>query len=504
MADNKRYVCIWFRYLETDWYMLRHPEAREKPCVMAEPDHGRMMVVASNALAEKEGVRRGDVVADARAIVQGLEVVEGKPGRSQKLLKGLADWTLRYTPRVGIHFPDALVLDATGCAHLWGSEQDYLDDLLRRLMLAGYSVRIGMADTIGVAWAVAHQPGGNGVRIIVPGAHREALGQLSPALLRIEPAAADRLRKLGLRRIGDFMSMPRTALRRRFGQNFLTQLDYALGSEDEPLLPVHPVVEYQERLPALEPVPTATGITIALERLLDQLCSRLSAEGKGLRTAVFRCLRIDGRWMEISIGTNRPSSNRVHLHKLFSLKTERIEPGLGIELFILEAPRVEELVIRQEEMWRKKDGLAGEELSELIDRLAGKLGADHIRRYLPAEHYWPERSMAPAVSVIAEPVIGWRSDKPRPVRLLDHPELIEVTAPIPDYPPMLFRHKGRIHLVKKADGPERIEQEWWIGDGQHRDYYYVEDQDGRRYWIFRLGHYEEAGNIQWFLHGFFA
>ncbi len=79
-----------------------------------------------------------------------------------------------------------------------------------------------------------------------------------------------------------------------------------------------------------------------------------------------------------------------------------------------------------------------------------------------------------------------------------------MTAPIPDYPPMLFRYKGKIHKIKKADGPERIEQEWWIARGRHRDYYYVEDEEGKRYWLFRSGHYDEAGSYKWFLHGFFA
>ena len=84
------------------------------------------------------------------------------------------------------------------------------------------------------------------------------------------------------------------------------------------------------------------------------------------------------------------------------------------------------------------------------------------------------------------------------------PEPIEVTAPIPDYPPMLFRYKGKLHKIIKADGPERIEQEWWLQEGQHRDYYCVEDEEGCRYWLFRSGHYDAEKTYQWFIHGFFA
>ncbi len=69
---------------------------------------------------------------------------------------------------------------------------------------------------------------------------------------------------------------------------------------------------------------------------------------------------------------------------------------------------------------------------------------------------------------------------------------------------MLFRCKGKLHTIRKADGPERIEPEWWLQEGEHRDYYAVEDQDGHRYWIFRLGHYDTTKKVQWFLHGIFA
>jgi protein ImuB len=90
------------------------------------------------------------------------------------------------------------------------------------------------------------------------------------------------------------------------------------------------------------------------------------------------------------------------------------------------------------------------------------------------------------------------------VHLLSKPEPIEVTAPIPDYPPMLFRYKNKLHKIKKADGPERIEREWWLEEGPHRDYYCVEDEDGHRYWLFRSGHYSADKDYQWFIHGFFA
>ncbi|HET7897050.1 MAG TPA: DNA polymerase Y family protein, partial [Flavisolibacter sp.] len=242
----------------------------------------------------------------------------------------------------------------------------------------------------------------------------------------------------------------------------------------------------------------------ALERLLQCLCNRLRKESKGLRTAFFRAYLADGGTQGVTIATNRPSHNEAHLFQLFSLKLSTIKPGAGIELFLLEATRVEEYQPLQEQLWTAKGGIRDFKVAELLDRLAGKFGQDLIQRYLPAEHWWPERSYKRAASLTDDPTAEWKLDRPRPLQLLTPPERIDVTAPIPDYPPMNFRYKGQVHKILKADGPERIEQEWWIQEGEHRDYYCVEDEEGQRYWLFRLGHYNEVNHPEWFLHGFFA
>jgi protein ImuB len=253
----------------------------------------------------------------------------------------------------------------------------------------------------------------------------------------------------------------------------------------------------------MEPIVTATGIEIALEQVLTALCQRLHNEQKGLRTAIFKCYRADGKTVQISIATNRPSCNVKHLFKLFSLKISTLEPDPGIELFIIEAPIVEDHIPQQEKFFGDAGGLEDIRLAELIDRLAGRVGADAIARYLPDEHYWPERSFKKATSLVEKPTSEWRTDRVRPLQVLPAPEPIEVSAPIPDYPPMVFVYKNKVHNIRRADGPERIEQEWWLQQGQHRDYYYVEDEEGCRYWIFRLGHYHDK-TYQWFIHGFFA
>jgi protein ImuB len=394
-------------------------------------------------------------------------------------------------------------LDITGCAHLWGGERPYLQEVNRKIQSLGYHVKTAIADTIGAAWALAHYARHS--QIIEQDLYAENILTLAPESLRLKPNISERLHKLGLKEIRDLLSLPRASLRRRFGDTLMKRLNQTFGIEEEIINPIMPLELYAERLSSMEPIQTRKGIEIALEKLLESICTRLAREQKGLRTAIFTCYREDGKTAEISIHTNSPSHHAAHLYKLFDNDISTISPGSGIEVFALTAPKVEDLPAAQEKIWEGPGGgLQDQRISELYDRLTANKEVIAVHRFLPAEHHLPEKSFKLAESLSEQTTQCWKSDLPRPLYLLSPPEQIEVTAPIPDYPPMFFLFQGRRHKIIKADGPERIEQEWWIQRGRHRDYYIVEDEEGKRYWLFRSGHYDEEKTYKWFIHGFFS
>jgi protein ImuB len=497
---EKRFMAIWFRHLLTDGLALRRAELKGLPFVLVMPAKNRIVITASSPLAEQQGAFVGMAAADARAAVPEMLAIDDTPGKAAKLLRLLGLWCIRYTPVVTVDLPDGLILDISGCAHLWGGERDYLKEIVLKLRNAGFDARAAIADTPGAAYAVSRFAR---VSPIVPvGRQAAVLAGLPPAALRLEAEVLERLQKLGFRTIGPMLSMPAPVLRRRFGKELLLRIDQALGRMDEALVPLVPPVPYVERLPCMEPVRTRVAIGIAIEKLLLALCLRLKTEGIGLRKAILKCHRIDGRKVQVGITTTKGSHSVSHLMRLFQLQIDKIEPALGIELFVLEALRTEEMETVQEQIWAVDRGLADTALAEMLDRVAGKVGADAIRRYLPAEHYWPERSVKVAASLTEEPATAW-PEQLRPIRLLQVPESIEVMALVPDNPPKTFTYKDKRHNIIKADGPERIGREWWLDSGEHRDYYAVEDSDGQRYWVFRSGHYD-GGDARWYLHGYFA
>lgn len=494
-----RYASIGFPYLLTEYIARRQPEFRGQAFVLASRQRGRMVIDAVSAAAAKKGIYTGMALADCKAVFPELEMLETEPGRAEMLLQALAEWCIMYTPFAGVDLPDGVILDISGCPHLWGGEEAYLQHIRAKLGSYGYTVQIAIADTIAAAWATARF---STETIISPGKQAIALHNLPPAALRLDPAILARLKKLGMKHIGSFMDMPPSVLRRRFGPELPKRVAQALGQELDWLVPVKPVEPYQERLSSIEPIASATGIITALQQLLNTLCLRLEAEGLGLRQAIFRAFRVDGAIQHITIGTGHPSRNTKHLYKLFEHKIAMLEPALGFEVFVLEAPRVEPVTDEQAAIW-KACSQNDKKVAELLDRAAAKIGAGAVNRYLPAEHHWPELSIKQASPLWEKPASEWRIDLPRPIHLLPQPEKIEVTAVLPDYPPILFRYKGTLYNVAKADGPERIEQEWWLSDGLYRDYYNVEDESGARYWLFRSGPYD-GEHPKWYIHGFFA
>lgn len=498
-----RFLAIWFRYLETDWHAVRDPVLRTTPFVLTARERGRKLVVAVNAVAQAEGIVVGMNLSDARAIVPALEAREEASGFADNILQKIAVWCIRYAPVVAVHAPDGIVIDGSGCAHLFGGEAAYLKGILQRFEAMGYAVQGAMADTVGAALAVARYAAE--ARVVAPGRQLEAILPLPSASLRLEAPVLEQLQKLGLHQVHQFIRMSRKALHRRFGDGLLLRIDQATGKEKEPLLPVVAPEPFSERLPCLEPIRTRTGIELALTRLLESLCARLRKEQKGIRSVVLHCYRLDGKVLQVEVSTSRPTHSPAHLFQLFAFRLDGIQPDEGIELFTLSVARWEVLLPAQDMLWKGggPGGVGHTALAELVDRIVVKLPDTAVLRCVPEENHLPEYAYRKVAFQEAAPGV-WESHKCRPIQLLAVPEPVQVVSPVPDYPPMLFIRKGKRHKVVRADGPERLEQPWWMASGVHRDYYAVEDEEGCRYWLFREGHYDAAHKGQWFLHGFFA
>jgi protein ImuB len=483
----------------------------ETPLVLSASDGRRMVVAAADRAALALGLAPGLPLAQAQARVPGLAVLPATPEADRAALGALAAWCLRIAPLTAPDPPDGIWIDATGAAHLHGGEAELLEHLIDRLAEDGIACRAAMADTPGAAHAVARHGARHGAEpaaIVPPGAHAAALAGLPVASLRLEAWTEAALRRLGFAHVAALEAAPRAALARRFGPLPGLRLDQAMGRVFEPIAPVFPPDIVSARRVFVEPLLTAESFAAVIADLVAEICAALERAGQGARRLDLLFERVDGAVPRIGIGTARPARAPRHLARMLTERLEQVDPGLGVEAMRLVVPLAETLPYRQSLACLGEGGDPDDDIAALVDRIENRLGRGRVYRVAPMESDVPERAARCIPALDPPRRVGWPPHLPRPVRLFDPPQAIDAMALLPDQPPAAFIWRRRRHLVRRADGPERIHGEWWRRDAELsavRDYFAVEDADGRRFWLFRRGNGVDpaTGDLSWFLHGVF-
>ncbi|MCR9257420.1 MAG: DNA polymerase Y family protein [Alphaproteobacteria bacterium] len=503
----RRYLAIALPRFALERLAPYHPDVASTPYALTTDQNGRRIVHAVNAAAEALGVRAGQPLTDARAVAPMLKLRAYDPAGEGKALDKLAQWAERYTPKVAVLAPDTLLLDLTGCAHLMGGERPLLRDLAARLDGFGLSHRLAAADTPGAALAVSRyavEP----VTLVESGRQREAVGDLPVAGLRLPPATVDGLARVGLTRIGQLYPVARAPLAARFGAAVGTRLDQVLGKIDDPLTPRRRPPRHRVRLAFAEPILTLESIQEGVRRLLGRLCERLAADGRGVRRLVLTAHRVDGAVLPLAIGTSTAARESDRLYRLFHEHLDKLDPGFGIEVMTLEAPATDGMLPDQATLDAADADRAETETGPLADRLVNRLGSERVTRPEARDRHIPEQAeaMVPLDRSSTGSVVPWAvgKGKVRPLRLFKSPEPVEVVAMVPDSPPVMLFWRGTTHRITAAEGPERIASEWWIEKAPPRDYYRVQDAEGRRLWIYRDRPYGGESEPRWYIHGVFA
>ena len=531
---NALYLALWFPCLSTD-RLRREKQINADRALVATRRAGSGVVLAAvDALAASEGLAPGMTLASARAIHPDLRAEPLDPAADAALVQRLADWCDRYSPLVAVAGSDRLVIEATGCTHLFGGEKAMLTDARDRLCRTGLSVRAALAASPGAAIALAL----HGSQDCVVSERRglsTALADLPVSALALAEGAMDRealtgMHRVGLHHLGDLYQLPRAALATRFGPAVVSALDRLLGQASHPIAPRRPTTPYRFRLAFADPIGLRSDIDAALVQLLLDLSQQLQEKAMGCRRLTLTACRADGTVQEITIGTSRPVRAVPPLMRLLAEKLESLDPGFGIDCLILTAPIVEPFEHDQidSRALAEESGTGGttadDRLASVCDRLINRLGGENLFRLAPVDSRLPDTAQGqrPAVSSRRDPASDWPRTVGRPTRLLGQPiPLVPLHAPRPGDPLVRFRLRGREHRVRIAQGPERIAPDWWRRDAAWvagaRDYWQVEDEAGQRFWIYRdgtagapagsdSGSGVESGKADtprphWFLHG---
>lgn len=560
--ERRRILSLWFPHLSTERLLRRRlgrcwrslPPQGRLPLVISHQENNTQRIAALDEQAARLRLKPGMGIADARAMYPGIEIVAADPEADRRLLEALADWCDRYTPLVAFDGPDGLFLDVTGCAHLFGGEETMLDGILSGFFEQGFRVKAGLAATPGAAWAAARFSLGG--TILQEGDEEPFLENLPLSALRLEPDTVARLESVGLRRIGAVTAAPRAPLARRFGAMLLLRLDQALGEIEETISPRLPVPALSVERHLAEPI----GLVEDIERLTFLLAKSLKRDlerrGEGARLFELLLFRVDGAVTRISVGASLPLREPIPIGRLFHERLAALgavlDPGYGFDLVRLSAFETAAVDTPQANLG-SETAAASEDVALFSDRVRARLGRNAMLMPLLVESHLPEQA-ASFVPIDGEPPerkapasprrdVGFspsRRAQERPLKLFSRPEPIEVpVTEVPEGPPLNFRWRRAMHRVTRAEGPERIGPEWWlhpvpkieveVRDGEDeeskekkrekaereaiaaetarltRDYFRVEDSEGRRYWLFREGLYDRKdATPRWYLQGISA
>ncbi|PWE33475.1 DNA methylase [Maritimibacter sp. 55A14] len=538
--SRRRFLSLWLPRLAAERVLRQAPGLTAPLAIVAEAANSRHLASVS-AAASAAGLAAGQRLADALALCPALVTRPADPATEQAFLAALRRWAGIFSPWVAETPPDGLMLDLTGCAHLFGGEAALLERIEAGCARHGLSLCAGLADTQGAAWALArfadqpaaparsgdaidqearatrsraarrhHRTGigappapaaGTG-RIAAPRQTRSALAPLPVAALRLDPDTVAGLNRMGLRHVGDLAGAPRAPLARRFGPALTRRLDQALGLLDEPLSPAPAPPRFATRLTLPEPIGLTDDILAAIDQLLPPLCARLERAGRGARALRLQIERCDRTTQSVTLGLARPMRQAAQIRPLLAMKANALEAGFGIDRLRLEAYVTEPVAPRQDAAHTPRAAAPAE--ADLIARIGARIGLDAITRAHPAESHIPEKTAHDMAAAWSDPAGDWPAPPaPRPL-LLWRPE--PVTVETDGRPPAAFRWRRRRFRTAQAAGPERIAPEWWLDDPDWRsgprDYWRVETEDGARLWLFHARGRLTSGG--WFCQGDFG
>ncbi len=266
-------------------------------------------------------------------------------------------WCQHYSPLTAIDPPDGILIDITGCAHLFGGEERLCRHIENRLP----GSRSAIAGTAAAAWGLA--------RYGAPGS--EALDPLPLAALRLEPDTIRKLRRVGIRRIGELRRLPRAELTAGYGAGPVHRLALAFGQVPEARHFISQPPDWREMEHYAEPIFAPLQLQAALTRLAPRLCARLADAGRGATQLQARFYRVDSQFPEFLLRFAAPTHDDAHIGRLLIEKLAGIDPGFGIEALGLTAIATEPCPPLQ-----RSTEVPAPDYAQAIDTILNRLGPE--------------------------------------------------------------------------------------------------------------------------------
>lgn len=492
--------------------VLEVPDWASRPCVLWEEWKGARRVAFASRAALAAGIRRGQPLAAASALVAGLPQAPFLAEEGVQALSALGESLMELTPSFQVDPPEGLWLEASA-AHLHGGEEAFGECVLEVLEAQGLRGQLAFSSHAFTARALA-QVSGPPVRVIAEGHEARALAPLPlTALGNGGDGLIAALMGLGLTTVGEVAALPAGAVVARGGAPALELHRRARGEGGAPFVPTSLPEAFEERLSldwaahALEP------ILFGLKTLVDRLCARLQGRRRAaVRLGLWLGLESGGETC-VSLSLARPTSAARMLLDLLRHRMEGVTLTAAVTSLRLLVEEDCRDPGRQLSLGEGPEGDAA--LEVVLSRLASTLGEEALCAVEPAAEHRPEaatrrrpfrpparpeglglmpsparKAVVPKVEAVAP------SCAERPTRLLTPPVRLEVSL----RGSLLqgAQLSGKWRRVEGLSGPERLVGGWWQPGAHARDYYRAHLEGVGWIWLFRDG--ADGG---FYLHGLF-
>lgn len=474
--------------------------ADARPCCVVEARR----VVQADALAVQAGVESGMSAATAASLAAGLQVFARDPSREAAQVERLALALARFTPALVLQ-RDGVLLEVAASLRLFGGARALWRAVREAARSAGVrSLRMAAAPTATAASVLARvEPRSPALQRLPVPRRLDAL-PLAGALAAwgIDPRLHDLLHGIGCRTLGDVRVLPRSGAQRRGMAPLLDAVARAYGEAPDPQpwfeLPRH----FEMGLELLHRADDAAMLVFAVQRLVQPLAGWLAQQwlAAARLTLVLRhetSVRHAVPDTELVLAFGDPTRDAAQILLLLRERLQRTALPAPVYAITLRLDQAVGHAGREAALWRGQGPEAGgEDARALLDRLAARLGAEHVRRPVLVADHRPERAMklVPVHEAAAPGDPPAADAPPRPAWLLPEPKRL---AEDPGSGQPL--HQGQpLVLLGRA---ERIEAGWFDGALVSRDYHVAEARDRRCLWVFR----ERRGDAaHWYLHGLFG
>ncbi|GLQ49173.1 DNA polymerase Y family protein [Dyella flava] len=464
------WACLLLPQLALDGVL--RGRADNSPLVLVDGPANARTVVAVNASAREAGLRIGQRLTAAQALLARFEAVPYAAADVARWQQFLASVAYRYSSQVAL-LPHAIVLEVSKSQSLFGSWAMMEHRLRTDFAALGFRYRIAAAPTPHGAYVLAGMS--DGQTALSHQGLRQRLDDVPLGKSRLPAQAIDALPRMGVRRLGQLLGMPRDGLQRRFGAELLQAMDRLIGDLPAGLDLYMPPDAVDWTIELSHEVENVAALIFPLKRMTGDLAAYLSGRDGGVQRFLLKLEHRDLAATEVVISMLSPERNADVLFDAARGRLERIQlpaPVLTVRLIADDLPG---FVPAGRDLFdeRPANALPFEQLRE---RLRARLGDRAVYQWGSTIDPRPEHSQRIAAQDDAplEP-------RPRPTWLLERP------IPL----------RGALRVIS---GPERLETGWWDGGDTRRDYYILETELGQRAWAF-CAPGEQSG---WMLHGWFA